>query len=129
MQKAEAKKSEIPSAWQLLTATMSRADAQTLLPISPGQLKKSIFGKVTNARGDGSSRLSNRLNGYPKPLDFTRGCAVVGNSGILLKPLGHNKKPLGPFIDAHLRWAAASARWRRAHLDHSQWHCILRAML
>jgi hypothetical protein len=100
-QKSEAKKSEIPSAWQLLTATMSRADAQTLLPISPGQLKKSIFGKVTNARGDGSSRLSNRLNGYPKPLDFTRGCAVVGNSGILLKPLGHNKKPLGPFIDAH----------------------------
>jgi hypothetical protein len=100
-QKSEAKKSEIPSAWQLLTATMSRTDAQTLLPISPGQLKKSIFGKVTNARGDGSSRLSNRLNGYPKPLDFTRGCAVVGNSGILLKPLGHNKKPLGPFIDEH----------------------------
>ena len=42
-QKSEAKKSEIPSAWQLLTATMSRADAQTLLPISPGQLKKSIL--------------------------------------------------------------------------------------
>ena len=102
-QKSEAKKSEIPSPWQLLTVTMSRADAQALLPISAGQLKKSIFGKVTNARGEvgGYSRLSNRLNGYPKPLDFNRGCAVVGNSGILLKPPGHNKKPLGPFIDAH----------------------------
>ena len=100
-QKSEAKKSNIPSAWQLLTTTMSREDAQALLPISPGQLKKSIFGKVTNARGGGSSRLTNRWNGYPKPLDFNRGCAVVGNSGILLKPPGHNKKPLGPFIDAH----------------------------
>jgi hypothetical protein len=104
-QKSESKTASlIPSVWQMMTATMSRQDAQSLLPISPSMLKKSIFGKVTtmmnnNNNNNGEASRKYRFNGYPKALEFHRGCAIVGNSGILLK--NKHKKQLGPFIDAH----------------------------